>query len=891
MYKGLSSYHAQELLKQYGSNELIEKPKRTFLKILATQFDSPLIFLLIGAGTISFFINESVNAILILTIVFLNALFGIIQEVKAQKSIASLKKLTITKSRVIRDHQEQEINSRLLVPQDIILIEQGDKIPADAKLLTSVNLEVNEASLTGESLPVFKNLGDKIFLGTIVTRGRAKAIITKTGMSTAFGQIATKIAEVEDEKTPLEKKLVSISRILGFLGIIAAILVFFLSFFTGTSFYTSALLAIALAVAVVPEGLPTVLTIALSIGVKNMAKKKAILRKLSAIEALGSITLIATDKTGTLTKNQMRVAEIYVNNHVYPTNKPPGLSNTAFSLLLLNSALCSTSSLIEVFGKKEPDVIGDPTEGALLMLAQKLGLSIEHMKHEWKLVHEEPFDAETKRMSVIIQHAEKHGIQDMYVFTKGSPESILDICSLTDAKKMKIKHVVEEWGKKGLRVLAFAYKIVGVSQSQSESVKSVNAPIQLIKPTAADPPIRRADSIDLTDSTFLGLVALHDAPRPEAAEAVSRAHEYGIKVVMVTGDNEKTAEAIGLHTGIISLGDEVLTGQQLDNFSDEELLEKIERVRIFARTTPQHKHRIVKLFQKKGEIVAVTGDGINDAIALKQADVGVAMGKDGTDVARETADMIITDDNFATIITAIEEGRHIIKNLKNAIRYLIGCNLAEATALIMGMFLGISELFLAIQLLYINLVTDGIPALALVFSPGRTNPSTTLRVNTNVGVGFPDPQINDSFSLLDDKAKIYIAWIVVLSTVFILAAYFFYKNLFGEGVAKTAAFTTLILTQSFIFLDIWLGHRSIIKIAWNMIGNGFKPFSTLWHKIYKRWIFFFAFGLSFFLQYAVVTNQTATTIFKIGKITPLLYLVFIMYAAMMLPVLRLIKRR
>ena len=515
--KGLTSHQATRFLNQYGFN-VIEEPhkKNIFIKFFE-QFNNFLTILLLLAAIFSFFIGESIDGVLIISIVVLNALFGIYQEKKAEESIAALKKMTITKVRVMRDGKQIEIDSKYLVPQDLIFIEEGTKIPADGVVIEGINLEINESALTGESLPVNKKKDAEIFSGTIVAKGRGWIQVTHTGMKTKFGQIAANLSTIEDTQTPLQKKLADLTRLIGIVGIFLAGIVFVISFLEGSGYFPAFLLAISLAVAVVPEGLPAVMTITLAIGVKKMAGKKTIIRKLSAIEALGSITLIATDKTGTLTTNQMKVKEVFVDGKLYESSKLPSLQNNPFNLMVLNGIICSTASLSYNNERESYDVLGDPTEGALLYLAQEVDLAPEIIKKEWKLIEEKPFDSVSKMMSVIVRKGNQQG--PSLTFSKGAPESILAMCDsmlfgnkeekMTDRQKGEIEKQVMTWAKKGLRVLAFSY-------SKKSKDKQV----------------------------FLGLVAIHDAPRPEIVEAVQKAKQAGIQVVMITGDNETTAEAV-----------------------------------------------------------------------------------------------------------------------------------------------------------------------------------------------------------------------------------------------------------------------------------------------------------------------------------------------------------
>ncbi len=856
--QGLSSHQVEVLLKQYGLNAIVEKQRETLFSIFVQQFNNFLIILLLAGSGISFAIGKPFDGFLIIAIVFLNACFGVYQEKKASDAIAALKTMTVTKVRVVRDGKEGEIDSTMLVPGDTVYLEEGSKIPADGIVEHSVVLEVNESALTGESLPVAKRIRDRLAMGTIVAKGRARMKVTATGMSTRFGSIAQQLMTIKESKTPLQKKLERLSKIVGIVGIMIAGIVFALSFLTGSGYFPSFLLAVSLVVAVAPEGLPAVMTITMAVGVKEMAKKRAIVRKLAAIETLGSITLIATDKTGTLTENSMRVKEVFVDNRVHDENNLDTLHSGAFDKLLLNGILCSTASLVYIHDHGAGDVLGDPTEASLLFLAEKLGVRWDELRREWNTLSEQPFDNVTKKMIVTVEHDEKK-----YTFVKGALESVLreseSILILGKKEKFSLKEkqevmaVADRWAEKGLRVMAFAYS---TTDSMSDDRSQMTDPRSQISDNTSD--IRHLTS-DIKSWTFLGMVAIYDPPRPEVAEAIEKARKAGIDVVMITGDNEKTAEAIGKKIGLLKENEEILTGQQIDSYDDNSIIEKLTNVRIFARTNPFQKARIVGLYQKKGEIVAVTGDGVNDAIALKQADIGVAMGKIGTDVARETADMVITDDNFATIVNAVEEGRLIVRNLKNAIKYLLTGNSSEALSLLGGLVLGIPALFYPLQILYINLITDGVPALALAFSPREGKIMTQP----------PDRRL----SLLQGIDKLYIVAVALLSAGIILSSYFLFQSA-GELFARTAAFSVLAVIQSFIFVDIWLSHRSIYRSV----------------KHVKSKLFMFAFGLPIFLQLIIVSFTPLATIFKIITVPFITYVQFVIMAMLIMIAISLVKK-
>lgn len=730
--KGLTGERARELLVKYGPNEIEDGRGSAWWRVLAAQFDNLLIWLLIGAGGVSFWLGERVDAGLIGAIVALNAGFGFYQEFRAERAIAALKKMTVARVRVVRDGREEEVDSRELVPGDVVYLEQGTKVPADGKMLEGKSLEVDEAVLTGESLPIEKT---EVCMGTIVARGRGYMEVMRTGKRTRFGQIAGSLAKIQEVKTPWQKGVERLARQVGLVGLAAAAVVFGLSYARDRSAAESWLFAVSLAVAAVPEGLPAVVTVTLAIGGERMARKKAVVRKLAAIETLGGVSLIMTDKTGTLTANKMRVVEA----RAYGAG--------AEKMMQLDAILCSTATTVLRMDHGEPDVLGDPTEGALLLWAQKAGQDIEATRRQWRMVDEVPFDSVTKKMAVTV---EKDGRR--LVLVKGAPESVLADCELEEKQRREIEEELQKSARKGLRLMAFA-----------------------------------------RGKSFLGWVGLADPVRPEVKEAIAAAKRAGIKIVMVTGDNELTAEAVGVETGIIGEGGEILTGRQLEEYSEEQLLEVLGRVRIFARTTPEQKYRLVKLYQRLGETVAVTGDGVNDALALKQAEVGVAMGKTGTDVAREAADVVVTDDNFASLIAAVEEGRNIFGRLKGAVRFLVACNLGEVGYILAAVTLGLPVLS-PLQILYVNLVTDGLPALALAFAPGRPG---TMREKPGQAGG-----------VLDRKDWKYLARVGGLTAAVGVALAL---PVSGWGAAERIAMagTGIIFIQPLVLIDTWLGRRAV----------------------------------------------------------------------------------
>lgn len=807
---GLTRVEAQKKLLEVGNNEIVAKPLQTPLQILFAQFTSILIILLILASIASILLGDVLDGIFILLIVILNGILGFVQEYKAEKAIAALKKMTISTIRVVRNGIEQKIDSKSLVPGDVIFLEEGDKIPADCEIIESLHFEVNEASLTGESMAIKKNMTDTesrhIFLGTIAVKGRAKAMVIATGMNTRFGKIAYSLSQIKSDETPLQKKLNVLGKQLGFLAIGASFIVFIIGILKNYQFMEMVFISISLAVAAVPEGLPAVITITLAVGMQRMARKQAILRKLSSIEALGNATVIATDKTGTLTRNEMQVVKFYIDREIYLTSKTDvDFSTKSFASLLKTGILCNNASLREE-NENKYTVLGDTTEGALLLFGKNYGQTTDKVKNQGKLIEEFAFDPNEKKMSVVWE-------DDLgrYIYSKGAPESMLERCiEEYPNQKEEIKQTNIKLASEGLRVLALAYR-------KTSTV-----------------PKNRADAEK--DLTFIGLVGIADPHREEVEEALVLAESAGIRTVMITGDNELTAKAIGISIGLIKEGDRVVTGREFDEMSDSEAKKLLDSIRIFARTNPDHKLRVVRLLQEMGHVVVVTGDGVNDALAIKKADVGVAMGITGTDVAKEASDMVITDDNYATLVVAVEEGRIIFDNIKSAIKYLVGCNVGEVVAVLIGMLLGWPLILTPLQLLYVNLVTDGLPAIALAVSPKSED------------IMKRKPRKNNSLFGKHD-----IPWFVEISffTAFVTLAAFFIGYRTGDVVmARTLAFCTIVLVQQFILLDVWARNRSAFK-----------------KSIFTNKIFLFNFTFPLVLQFFIVYFEPLTKIFKTTQIS------------------------
>jgi len=710
--KGLSSHEAELRLHQHGFNELIEKKEVHPFKVLLRQFVSPLVWILIAAITISFFLKEYTNSIVIAVIIILNMILGFTQEFKAERAIAALKKLSSPKAKVIRDGREIIIESRVLVPGDVLLVENGDRVTADARIIEAHELQTQEASLTGESHPVEKlakiiaektSLADRknmLYSSTIIVKGRGKAVVTGTGMKTQVGKIAKLIQESKSEPTPLQNQLNGLGKYLTIAVVIIAMITFLAGILTGKEISLMLLTAIALAVAAIPEGLPAIITISLALGIQKMAKRNALVRKLPSVETLGSVTVICTDKTGTLTHNEMTVTKLWFNQKTYEITgsgySPTGefkVNNQVIDPiellpLLKAGLLCNNSKVAD--GKRRK-IIGDPTEGALLVSAEKAGLKIDNIEASEPRSDEITFSSERKLMTTIHQQGNKK-----LSYSKGAPEIILERCNriLINGKIQRMdrshfKEILlhnENFTRQSLRVLGFAY---------NENFKEAE-----------------------TEMIFLGLQAMIDPPREEVKKAIATCKQAGIRVIMITGDQIGTARAIAQKLGITG---ESITGKELEEIN---LNEKISEINIFARVEPGQKLDIVRALKKQGETVAMTGDGINDAPALKKADIGISMGITGTDVAKEASEIILTDDNFTSIVNAIEEGRSIFDNIKKFINYLLSSNLAEIIVVFLGMVI-LSPIFgtgiplTAIHILWINLITDGLPAVALSLDPAR----------------------------------------------------------------------------------------------------------------------------------------------------------------------------
>ena len=697
---GLSSQEAQQRLGQYGENKLAEKKKKTNLQRFLEQFKDAMIIILLLAAAVSFVVAcfghdpmEFFEPLLILLIVVLNAVLGMVQEAKAEKALDALKSMSAPHARVLRDGKEQVIDAAQLVPGDVIRLEAGDFIPADARLLKSVSLKSEESALTGESVPSEKDaaalveekapLGDRsnmVFSGCSVTYGTATAVVTGTGMNTEMGKIAGLLEGEEEGQTPLQQKLAQLGKYLGFVALAACAVIFVVGLVNGINVLEIFMTAVSLAVSAIPEGLPAIVTIVLAIGVQRMVKKNALIRRLPAVETLGSASVICSDKTGTLTQNRMTLVKLWVEGE--QELEAVSTSNTqAARELLRYGALCCDGSVVYKEDGTEQH-IGDPTETSILVAAHKNGMEQDELNRQYPRLAELPFDSDRKLMTSVNQIDGK-----IVAIVKGAFDMMAARCVSGDLEAAKEKN--DEMSRGALRVLAVGYKILEEAPEDPTSEELENG------------------------LTLLGLVGMIDPPRPEAKAAVATCRQAGIKPVMITGDHVVTASAIAKELGILEDGDKAITGAQLDAMTEEQLDQEVEHISVYARVSPENKIRIVKAWQRKGQVVSMTGDGVNDAPALKAADIGCAMGITGTDVAKGAADMTLTDDNFATIVDAVREGRGIYANIKKVVGFLLGTNIGEVLTVFFAMILWHKTPLLSMQLLWINLVTDSLPAISL----------------------------------------------------------------------------------------------------------------------------------------------------------------------------------
>ena len=905
--QGLSSEEAKTRLEHYGPNQLKEASRPTFLQTLWEQLNNFVVILLIIASVISALLGDYVEAAAIMAIVVLNAVLGIVQERRAEEALAALKKLAAPDAQVIRDGRRKSVPAYELVPGDIVFLEAGNFIPADIRLLEAINLRVEEASLTGESLAVQKNaakvldkdipLGDRkntAFLGTVVSYGRGRGVVTNTGMHTQLGLIATMLQNVDVEVTPLQRRLDQLGKSLSVGSLFLVAIVFIVALinqtsigelFTGPLVYLKEyateitdvfIIAISLAIAAVPEGLPAVVTISLALGMREMIKRHALIRKLSSVETLGSATVICSDKTGTLTQNEMTVTriwadgqfvsvsgtgytpkgEFHVNGKPVETKQYPAILSTLWLGVLNND------SLIETTGESETNmtyrIVGDPTEGALLVAAAKAGAVHLDVKEAYPRENEVPFDSERKRMITIheVNRPHPNDLSPFYndekknwnvIAMKGAPDIVLTLCSrylgmddkprvLTEDMRKQILAANDDMTKDALRVLGFASRLERDVPDNLEEVKTEDLEKDLV---------------------FFGLVGMIDPARTEVKPALEEARQAGIRTVMITGDYPNTARAIAENISLLRPGRKVMTGTEIDALNDEELKNVIEETDVFARVSPEHKMRIVDALQANDEIVAMTGDGVNDAPAIKRADIGVAMGITGTDVAKETADMVLTDDNYASIVSAVEQGRIIYSNIRKFVFFLLSSNVAEIMIIFLATLAGLPAPLTAIQLLWLNLITDGAPALALAMEKG--DPDVMQRkprsksepiVNKSMGLGIGIQTITQTGAVLGAFA-LGLIWHLEAGANMPAGAnpitYILQHDWRGIDVqtAETMAFMTLSLCELFRAYTVRSERASIFKIG--VFSNRYMQYAV---------------GLSIFLLVLVVSVPFLQPIFN-----------------------------
>nr|WP_295762005.1 cation-translocating P-type ATPase [uncultured Intestinibacter sp.] len=788
---GLTQEEVTSRLKNYGRNVLKEKPKTPTWKLFLESFKDPLVIILLVAAMTQVFLGDTVESLIIFAVLGINAVLGVVQTKKADSSLDSLKKLSVPEAKVIRNNEKLTISSQELVPGDIVLLEAGDYVPADGRIIESQTLKVIEGMLTGESEPVLKNadtineessLGDQknmVFSGSMVVYGRATYVVTSCGMNTQVGKIANLLETAENKQTPLQQKLDDFGKKLGVAIVILAALIFALEVFRGGDLMNSFMFAIAIAVAAIPEALTSIVTIVLASGTNTMAKRQSIIRKLPAVETLGSTSVICTDKTGTLTQNKMTVVETYLygpdsdkfngfdyikdytntnSNNSENTSDGTEIAVCACAIqeryLSLSSILCNDSDVNE-----EGIEIGDPTEVALINYAEKYDVDYKSIRENYTRISEIPFDSDRKLMTTV------NLIDDENImFTKGAPDVIFKRCKyalkydevveISDEILDEYKKINENFSNRALRVLAFAYK--DVSDEFEPSLDDENNLI------------------------LIGLMAMIDPPREEVFDAVKEAKSSGIKTIMITGDHKTTAAAIAREIGIMEKDDLALTGQELDSLTDEELDNKLEKISVYARVSPENKIRIVKAWQKKGKVTAMTGDGVNDAPALKQANIGIGMGS-GTEVAKDASAMVLVDDNFATIVNAIEVGRTVYNNIKKSITYLFSGNLGGIIAILFAVFAGWANPFTTIQLLFINLVTDSLPAIALGFEKPEKDT-----------MNKPPRDPNESI-LCKDTLKVVLTRGSIIGIVTILAQYIGMQT--SDALGAAMAFITITLSR------------------------------------------------------------------------------------------------
>lgn len=842
----LTSAEVKAHQEKFGPNELVEGKKKTTLQIFLEQYKDFLVIILIAAAIVSGFLGDAESAIVILIVITINAILGTVQTVKAEQSLASLKKLSGPEAKVLRDGSVVPIPSAEVTVGDIVMLDAGDYIPADGRLLESASLKVDESALTGESLGVEKMtdaiegevpLGDRtnmVYSGSFVTYGRGSFVVTGIGMETEVGKIASLLKTTSEKKTPLQVNLDQFGQKLSIIILVFCGILFGINVFRGGNIGDAFLFAVALAVAAIPEALSSIVTIVLSFGTQKMAKEHAIIRKLQAVEGLGSVSIICSDKTGTLTQNKMTVEQYYVNETVIPADKID-VKDSEQEKLMYFSILCNDSTNVD--GVE----IGDPTETALINLGSKLGLDIQKIRGEYPRESENPFDSDRKLMST------KHTIDETPIMVvKGAVDVIMgrtasiqcgdEVRAITPEDIEKIEAQNQSFSREGLRVLGFAYKAVSAEEELSLE--------------------------DENNLTFLGLIAMMDPPREESMAAVAECKRAGIRPIMITGDHKVTAAAIAKRIGILEDESEACEGAVIDSMSDEEVKNFVEGISVYARVSPEHKIRIVRAWQEKGNIVAMTGDGVNDAPALKQADIGVAMGITGSEVSKDAASMVLTDDNFATIVKAVENGRNVYQNIKNSIQFLLSGNFGAILAVLYASIAGLPVPFAPVHLLFINLLTDSLPAIALGLEPH----------SKKVMDEKPRP-MNESILTKDFLTKIGTEGLCIGITTMIG----FMIGLTGEGgnavLASTMAFGTLCTAR--------LVHGFNCKSDYPVIFS-----KRFWNNIYLIG----AFLLGLVLITCVMTIPALDEVFKVQTLTFTQLLIVYGLALVNLPIIQLMKK-
>lgn len=836
-HKGISGREAFRRLRRYGYNQLQEESSSGPILIFLSQFNDFMMLVLITATLLSLIMGEMTDAVTIFAIIILNSCLGFFQEYRAEKSLSKLKKTASPGARVKREGEIRKIDACELVPGDIIIIKTGDKVPADARIIEADNLKVDQSLLTGESKPSPKNnenlyakniepadQTNMLFMGTTIISGRGTAIVARTGSSTEMGKIADLLNKKNRKLTPLQKRLKSLGKWLVFFSLLFTVLIVIIGVYKGQSIYQMLLAGISLAVAAIPEGLPAIVTLALAFGVQKMIKKNAIVRKLPAVETLGCATVICADKTGTLTKNKMELTKIMYNNQIF--NFSNAQKTEDLEKLLKIGALCNmsqprkelkTNTLQKVkkiiTGKKAPPLYGNPTDKALIKAIYKKDLSLEDIYKDYKVLNMREFTSQAKSMSIIIEN--KHNKRELW--SKGAPETIINKCqyNYNNGQKVKLNQktrkeiikVAESMAGNALRVLALCFRTL---------------------------PSKRNIDIEKYENNlvFMGLVGLMDTPRPEIYKAVKVCHRAGIKPVMITGDHALTARVIAKEIGIIERYDQVITGDELNKMTEKQQKYLIKNRRVFARIKPADKLKIVKTLQESGEVVAMTGDGINDAPAIKQADIGIAMGKKGTDVTRETASLILADDNFTTIVCAVREGRKIYNNIRKFIKYLLSCNTGELLTIFLGITLGLPLPLLPIHILWVNLVTDGLPALALSME------------DENKGVMEVNPRSPRESIFEGMKLKIICQGILIgVSTIFAFLIGIYYMGV-DINTARTLAFSTLVFSQLIYVFSCRTDEFTLSQF--NIMKNIYLFFAVLFSTILQLTVIYHPFLSHFF---------------------------------------------